>query len=209
MDKVKYEWRKKDKDMYLPKNKPTMIEVQKMKFFTLKGEGNPNSDVFKEIVKTLYTLAYAVRMMPKKGITPEGYYEYTVFPLEGIWDLDEIGRQLERLDKDRLVYKLMIRQPDFVSEELFEQAKNNVAKKVTADYLNAVQFEEIEEGLCVQCLHVGSYESEPQTFSKMDEYCEENNLKRIDKRHREIYLNDATRTPAEKLKTVLRYKVSK
>ena len=136
---MKYEWRKKDKDMYLPKNKPKMIEVQKMKFFTLKGKGNPNNDAFKEIVKTLYTLAYAVRMMPKKGITPEGYYEYTVFPLEGIWDLDEIGRQLERLDKDRLVYKLMIRQPDFVSEELFEQAKNNIAKKVTADYLNAVR----------------------------------------------------------------------
>ena len=205
---MKYEWRKKDKDMYLPKNKPKMIEVQKMKFFTLKGKGNPNNDAFKEIVKTLYTLAYAVRMMPKKGITPEGYYEYTVFPLEGIWDLDEIGRQLERLDKDRLVYKLMIRQPDFVSEELFEQAKNNIAKKVTADYLNAVRFEEIEEGLCVQCLHVGSYESEPETFSKMDEFCEENNLKRIDKRHREIYLNDARKTPVEKFKTVLRYKVS-
>jgi hypothetical protein len=205
---MKYEWRKKDKDIYLPKNKPKMIEVQKMKFFTLKGKGNPNNDAFQEIVKTLYTIAYAVRMMPKKGITPEGYYEYTVFPLEGIWDLDEIGRKLERLDKDRLVYKLMIRQPDFVSEELFEQAKNNVAKKMSADYLNAVRFEEIEEGLCVQCLRVGSYESEPETFSKMDEFCEENNLKRIDKRHREIYLTDARKTPVEKFKTVLRYKVS-
>jgi hypothetical protein len=205
---MKYEWRKKDKDIYLPKNKPKMIEVQKMKFFTLKGKGNPNNDAFQEIVKTLYTIAYAVRMMPKKGITPEGYYEYTVFPLEGIWDLDEIGRKLERLDKDRLVYKLMIRQPDFVSEELFEQVKNNIAKKVAADYLNAVRFEELEEGLCVQCLHVGSYESEPETFSKMDEFCEENNLKRIDKRHREIYLTDARKTPVEKFKTVLRYKVS-
>ncbi|MCM3651588.1 GyrI-like domain-containing protein [Metabacillus litoralis] len=204
---MKYEWRKKDKEIYLPKSKPTMIEVPKTKFFTLKGKGNPNSEAFKEHIKTLYTLSYTIRMMPKKGITPEGYFEYTVFPLEGVWDLDEEGRRLENLDKDRLVYKLMIRQPDFVTDGLFWQAKSTAAKKVAEDHLNAVQLEKIEEGLCVQCMHVGSYDSEPKTFSLMDEFCDENNLIRIDKRHREIYLNDARKTPSEKLKTVLRYKV--
>ena len=90
-----------------------------MKYFTIEGKGNPNKEGFQTDVEALYSLSYAIRMMPKKGITPEGYVEYTVYPLEGIWDLDEEGRKLDYLDKDHLVYKLMIRQPDFVTEKLF------------------------------------------------------------------------------------------
>jgi hypothetical protein len=209
LNEMKYEWRKKDKEIYLPKNKPTIIEVPPMKYFTLKGKGNPNSEVFKESVEALYALSYAIRMMPKKGINPEGYFEYTVFPLEGVWDLDEEGRQLEVLDKDRLVYKLLIRQPEFVSEELFLTAKSLVARKVPEKWLNEVLFEEIEEGLCVQCMHIGSYESENETFTKMEELCDANDLVRIDKRHREIYITDPRKTVSEKLKTVLRFKAAK
>lgn len=203
---MKYEWRKKDKKLYLPSITPTKLYVPPIKYFTLKGEGNPNSEAFKENVGALYAMSYAIRMLPKKGMPPEGYFEYTVFPLEGVWDLDEEGRKLEHLDKNRFVYKLMIRQPDFVTDELFSLAKETSAKKVPENLLAAAKFESIEEGLCVQCLHLGDYDSEPETFSKMDDFCIANNLKRIDKRHREIYISDPRKTDPAKLKTVLRFK---
>jgi hypothetical protein len=203
---MKYEWRKKEKELYLPSTKPTKIIVPPMKYFTLMGKGNPNSEAFKESVEALYALSYAIRMLPKKGTTPEGYFEYTVFPLEGVWDLDEVGRQLEQLDKDRLVYKLMIRQPDFVTEDLFSMAKELSAKKISEDLLLSAKFEEIEEGLCVQCMHMGDYDSEPETFSKMHDFCSANNITRTDKRHREIYISDPRKIEPVKLKTVIRFK---
>lgn len=206
---MKYEWRRKDKEIYLPKNNPSIIEVPPMEYFTLMGKGNPNNEGFKASVEALYALSYTIRMMPKKGINPEGYFEYTVFPLEGVWDLDEEGRQLEVLDKDRLVYKIMIRQPEFVTEELYLTAKSLVTKKVPENLLNRVRFEEIREELCVQCMHIGSYDAEKETFSKMDEFCEANQLIRKDKRHREIYITDPRKTESEKLKTVLRFKAAK
>lgn len=146
--------------------------------------------------------------MPKKGITPEGYFEYTVFPLEGHWDLDEEGRGLNYLDKDHFVYKLMIRQPDFVTEYLFQYALKSVKQKKTSINLDNVQFESISEGLCVQSMHVGSYEDEPKKFELMEQFCSQNNLKRAEKTHKEIYISDFRKTPPEKLKTVLRFKVT-
>jgi hypothetical protein len=204
----KFEWRKQLKELYLPKKQPTKIEVPEMKFFTIEESGNPNSKRFKDTVEILYSLSYAIRMMPKKGITPEGYFEYTVFPLEGHWDLDEEGRKLDYLNKDHLVYKLMIRQPDFVTEHLFQYAVNTVKQKKTNINLDNVQFELIAEGLCVQAMHVGSYDEEPKTFELMEQFCSQSNLKRAEKTHKEIYISDTRKTPPEKLKTVLRYKVS-
>jgi hypothetical protein len=206
---MKYEWRKKDKEIYLPRTNPTIIDVPKMKYFTLKGKGNPNSEEFQDCVGALYALSYAIRMMPKKGMNPEGFFEYTVFPLEGVWDLDEEGRKMEVLNKDRLVYKIMIRQPDFVTEELFVLAKSLVTKKVPEKWLTAIHLEEIDEGLCVQCLHIGSFDTERETFTKMEEFCTSSNLIRTDKRHREIYISDPRKTETEKLKTVLRFKAAK
>ncbi|MER2174454.1 MAG: GyrI-like domain-containing protein [Carnobacterium sp.] len=204
----KFEWRKQLKDLYLPKKQPSTIEVPEMKFFTLEGKGNPNSEPFKEHIEILYGLSYAIKMMPKKGLTPEGYFDYTVFPLEGHWDLDEKGRKLDYLNKDHLVYKLMIRQPDFVTEELFQYALESVKQKKATTLLDAVQFETITEGLCVQTMHIGSYDNESETFNRMEQYCSQNNLKRAEKTHKEIYISDARRTATEKLKTVLRFKVT-
>ena len=204
----KFEWRKQLKDLYLPKKQPSTIEVPEMKFFTLEGKGNPNSEPFKEHIEILYGLSYAIKMMPKKGLTPEGYFDYTVFPLEGHWDLDEKGRKLDYLNKDHLVYKLMIRQPDFVTEELFQYALESVKQKKATTLLDAVQFEKITEGLCVQTMHIGSYDNESETFNRMEQYCSQNNLKRAEKTHKEIYISDARRTDTEKLKTVLRFKVT-
>lgn len=195
------------KDLYLPKKQPVKIEVPEMKFFTIEGSGNPNGKEFKDNLEILYALSYAIRMMPKKGITPEGYFEYTVFPLEGHWDLDEEGRKLDYLNKDHLVYKLMIRQPDFVTEQLFQYAVNTVKQKKTNIQLDNVQFEFITEGICVQAMHVGSYDDEPKTFELMEQFCLQNNLKRAEKTHKEIYISDIRKTSPEKLKTVLRYKV--
>jgi len=117
---MKHEWRKKEKELYIPKQKPELVTVPEQIFFMIKGSGNPNNEDFAERIGVLYSLAYAIRMMPKNGYTPEGYFEYTVYPLEGIWDLSEEGRQLEELDKDELLYTIMIRQPDFVSSDVVE-----------------------------------------------------------------------------------------
>ncbi|MGE7666962.1 GyrI-like domain-containing protein [Ureibacillus composti] len=204
----KFEWRKELKDLYLPKKQPTKIDVPEMKYFTIQGSGNPNGERFKEHVEALYSLSYVIRMMPKKGITPEGYIEYTVFPLEGHWDLDEEGRKLDYLNKDHLVYKLMIRQPHFVTEDLFQYAVETVKQKKTTTHLDHVQFESITEGLCVQAMHVGSYDDEPKTFELMEQFCLQNNLTRAEKTHKEIYISDARKTAPEKLKTVLRFKVT-
>ena len=105
---MKYEWRKQEKNLYLPKQKPELITVPEQKFFMIKGKGNLNSEEFSEKIGVLYSLAYAIRMMPKQGFTPEGYFEYTVYPLEGIWDLSDEGRKSETLNKDEFVYSIMI-----------------------------------------------------------------------------------------------------
>lgn len=141
--------------------------------------------------------------------SPEGYFEYTVYPLEGVWDLTEEGRKLDTLNKDELVYTIMIRQPEFVTEEIVEKAFENVRKKKPNPLLDDVTFGTIKDGLSVQILHVGSYDSEPKSFKLMNEFTEENNLERISMTHREIYLSDFRRVEAEKLKTVLRYKVKR
>lgn len=205
---MKYEWRKKEKEYYIPKEKPQLVEIPEFKYFTLKGQGNPNTEAFKECIGVLYSLSYAIRMMPKNGITPDGYFEYTVYPLEGIWDLTEQGRLEETLNKDELVYKLMIRQPDFVTEEVVNIAMEIVKKKKPHPLLEKVEFESIKEGLCVQMLHVGPYDDEPRTFSVMKEFCVENNLEIKTLAHKEIYLSDFRKTEASKLKTVLRYLVN-
>ncbi|MCR8743699.1 GyrI-like domain-containing protein [Romboutsia lituseburensis] len=205
---MKYEWRKKEKEYYIPKEKPQLVEIPEFKYFTLKGQGNPNTEAFKECIGVLYSLSYAIRMMPKNGINPDGYFEYTVYPLEGIWDLTEEGRLEETLNKDELVYKLMIRQPDFVTEEIVKTAMEIVKKKKPHPLLEKVEFESIKEGLCVQMLHVGPYDDEPRTFSVMKEFCIENNLEIKTLAHKEIYLSDFRKAEASKLKTVLRYLVN-
>lgn len=204
---MKHEWRKREKEYYIPKEKPQLVEIPEFKFFTLKGQGNPNTEAFKECIGVLYSLSYAIRMMPKKGITPDGYFEYTVYPLEGIWDLTEQGRLNETLNKDELIYKLMIRQPDFVTEETVKMAMEIVKKKKYHPLLEKVEFESIKDGLSVQMLHVGPYDDEPRTFSFMKDFCIENNLEIKTLAHKEIYLSDFRKTEASKLKTVLRYSV--
>ena len=206
---MKHEYKKHEKELYCPKDKPVLVTVPKQKFFCIKGKGNPNSEDFAERIGVLYSLAYAVRMMPKNGFTPEGYFEYTVYPLEGLWDLTEEGRKSEVLNKDELVYTIMIRQPDFVNDEVVEKAFEIANKKKPQPLLKEAYFDEIEDGLSVQILHIGSYDSEPESFNKMKAFIEDNGLQIKTLVHREIYLSDARRVEKDKLKTVLRYRVIK
>ncbi|MCL6457624.1 MAG: GyrI-like domain-containing protein [Gorillibacterium sp.] len=204
---MKYEWRKQASSLYLPKTEPELITVPLLSFFMLSGKGNPNSEPFAEAVGVLYSLSYAIKMLPKKGVIPEGYYDYTVFPLEGVWDLAKEARGLDKLDKNSLIYTLMIRQPEFVTAELAQTVIERTGKSKPHPLLDNVTFESKEEGDCVQVLHVGPYDNEPETFLKMEGFCEVNQLQRKSKLHREIYLADARKTSEDKLKTVLRFQV--
>ena len=207
---MKHEWRKIEKDIYMPKNEPEFIFIPSFKYFCIKGKGNPNGKDFANRIGALYALSYTIRMMHKSGKIPEGYFEYTVYPLEGIWDLSEKGRKSQILIKDELIYTLMIRQPDFVDKSVVDRAFEIVRNKnVVNPLIEDVTFEELKDGDSVQMLHVGSYDTEVETFDKMKEYISKNDLEIRTLVHREIYLSDFRKTSPNKLKTVLRYKVNK
>lgn len=206
---MKYEWRKKEKELYLPKENPILVEVPEQKFIMLRGSGDPNDKEFTEAIGVLYSLAYAIKTMPKKGIVPEGYFDYTVFPLEAIWDKGEKSKYSDILIKEDLVYTMMIRQPDFITQDLLDKAINIVKKKKPHNLLEKIRFESINEGLCVQMLHVGSYDNEPEGFDIMSEFCKRNNLIRKSNVHREIYISDARKVSPDSLKTVLRFEVKR
>ncbi len=208
---MKHEWRKKEKQFYLPKNTPEKITIPEFQFFTISGKGNPNNPNFSDHIAALYALSYAVKMGLKKNPVLSGYTDYTVYPLEGVWDISEKAKQhfdpKTPINKDELVYKIMIRQPDFVTEAYALETIEQVKRKKPALAIDRVNFEKIKEGNCIQMLHVGPFENEPETFQIMENYADNLGLKRSSKKHREIYLSDFRKAPKEKLKTVLRFKL--
>lgn len=200
----KYEWRKNDKNIYLPKQKVEILNLKPMKYYTIEGVGNPNSEQFSEKIGILYAMSYGIRMSYKSSDPIKDYYEYTVFPLEGIWDLVDHSIEFTAHTKNNLKYKLMIRQPDFLSEEDALKNIERVSNKKFHKYSKDVKFEVIDEGLCAQMMHVGSYDDESKTFKIIDEFLSDNNYKRTTLVHKEIYISDFRRVEASKLKTVLR-----
>ena len=204
---MKHEYKKHEKELYCPKEKPQLLNVPKQKFFCIKGKGNPNNKDFSERIAVLYSLSYAVRMMPKNGFAPDGYFEYTVYPLEGVWDVSEDARNSKELIKDGLLYTIMIRQPNFVTKEVFQKAFEIANKKKPHPMLEEVYFDEIEDGLSVQILHNGSYDSEPESFNKMKKFIEDNNYEIKTLVHREIYLTDSRKVEKDNSKTILRYRI--
>lgn len=205
MNKVDY---KKDyKDLYLPKQSPAIVTVPSMNFIMLEGSGDPNGEDFALAMAALYSLSYAVKMSYKSKDVPEGYYEYTVFPLEGEWDL--VDKTLPSTVKSNYAYNIMIRQPEFLTPALFERFLTETKKKKPNAFLDKARFDTITEGLCCQMLHIGSYDDEPASFEQMEQFCVENGYKRASKKHREIYISDPRKSAPEKLKTVLRFKAEK
>lgn len=206
---MKTDWKKDEKQFYLPKADPELITVPEFNFFSVEGRGNPNDGYFAEYIGVLYSLSYAIKMSPKQGAAPAGYFEYSVYPLEGIWDLDEEARNSYSgtIDKNSLVFNLMMRQPAFVTDEIAEEAVRRTRKKKPHELLDRVRFGAIEDGPCIQMLHLGSYDSEPASFRRMELFAKERKLIRSSMTHREIYLSDARKTAPEKLRTVLRFKV--
>ena len=200
---MKYEWRKLDKKLYQGPKTPVVIEHPVQSFIMLNGQGNPNKADFSERVSALYSLAYAIKMEYKKTAHHQEFTDFTVYPLEGIWQQTEA----ETLVKDDLVYTIMIAQPEFITNEIVETALEKVKVKKPNPFYNEIRFERISEGSSVAMLHVGPFDDEPQTFAKMDAFCQENGLKRCMNYHREIYLNNKNRTSPQKLKTILRYRV--
>ncbi len=208
---MKHEWRKHEKQFYIPSKNPEKVTIPEFKFFSIRGAGNPNDPFFAEHIGVLYSLAYAVKMIPKKNkdIAPPDYFDYTVYPLEGIWDVSEEAKKQTAytLNKDDLVFNLMIRQPDFVDEAFAMEILELTKKKKPHDLLDKVKFEKIEDGPCIQMMHLGSYDDEPASFKLMEEFADSEGVKRMSKQHREIYLSDFRKVAPEKLKTVLRFQV--
>jgi hypothetical protein len=206
---MKHDCKKMEKEVYQPGTSPLLINLPEFGFFTIEGRGNPNDEFFGEYIQVLYSLSYAVKMSPKQGSAPEGYFEYSVYPLEGVWDISDEAKKISNgvFDKNTLVFKLMIRQPDFVTEEYAAGIIKHTMNKKPHPLLGKVKFERIEEGRCVQMLHIGPYDNEPESFRKMEEFTVKNGFERVSKIHREVYLSDPRRTAAEKLRTVLRFQV--
>lgn len=207
---MKYEWRKREKSIYLPKNKPELIDVPEYQFIVLSGEGNPNSEFFSECIGALYSVAYAIKMNLKKVETPpKDYQDWTVYPLEGVWDISEKAKLNfdGKIDKDELVFDLMIRQPDFISESFFNEMLEFTKNKKPNKLLDKIKFQKMTDGKSIQMLHIGSYDNEPESFRQMEKFATDLNLKRKSKIHREIYLSDFRKVPEEKLKTTLRFQL--
>ena len=205
------DYKKEFKDLYLPKNKPMLIDIPEIQFVAIQGKGDPNEEngEYQKALSVLYGIQYTIKMS-KMGKNPlVGYFDYVVPPLEGFWWLDK-GDTIS--SKSKYNWLSVIRLPEFVTCDIFKWACDEVQAKKGIDTKNA-KIVKIKEGLCVQCMHIGSYDDEPKTLKIIDDFIEANNLKNdiSDKRrHHEIYLqSDPRKTDTDKLKTVLRIPVKK
>lgn len=201
---MKHEWRKAEKNIYLPKDHPETVMIPAYKYIALKGKGDPNQAEFGRRVEVLFSIAYGIKMAPRKGILIDGYFDYTVYPLEGIWDYSELAKKNGSFVKEQLVYTIMIRQASFVNGKLFNQVVTLKKFDDPDPLFDQVELIDHMDGLCVQMMHVGSFDSEPESFTKMKDYIDEQRLVREDLRHREIYLSDFRNTEKDKQQTVLR-----
>lgn len=203
------DYKKEFKDLYLPKETPSLVEVPPMNFIMVDGAGDPNNNRdFETAVELLYGLSYSIKMSKMKGRQPEGYFEYVVPPLEGLWWIDDGCFSFDI--RDNWKWTLMIRQPEFVTQEVFEWACRELNHKKPEMAVLKARLGIINEGLCVQAMHIGPYSTEPATIAKMDLYMKANGLQdslENGGKHHEIYLSDPRKGKTENLKTVLRHPV--
>lgn len=207
-----FDFKKDRKDLYLPPTSPTIADVPEMPFIAVDGKGDPNtSEAFQEAMALLYGLSYAIRMSK----TETGYFEYVVPPSEGFWDFADPKAYLETRTlpaKSEFVWTLVLRQPGFVTQDVFEKAKAKLQKKKPELEADKAKLVKITEGLCVQAMHIGPYAAEPATVKAMERYAEQRGFAPDftgTRRHHEIYLSNPQSVPPEKMKTVLRIPIKK
>lgn len=204
-----YDFKREFKDLYQPKTTPSIIDVPMMRFIAIDGKGDPNTSTeYAEAVEALYGLSYTIKMGNKDVL------EYVVPPLEGFWRVDDNfrGSGAAIADKSRFCWTMLIRQPDFVSDEVFEAAKMKLTKKKPGIDTSKVKLISLTEGLCAQVLHIGSYDDEPATVLSLDTFAIDNGyMIDIDdtRLHHEIYLSDPRKIAPDKLKTILRHPIRK
>ena len=205
-----FDYKKEYKEFYMPKNKPEIIDVPEMNFIAVRGIGNPNEEggAYKEAIGLLYGIAFTIKMSKKGNHEIEGYFDYVVPPLEGFWWQEGI-EGIDYTKKADFHWISVIRLPDFVTKEDFDWAVAEAEKKKKADF-SKVEFLTIAEGMCVQCMHIGPFDDEPETVAKMDQFLEENGYENDfseGRLHHEIYLSDARKVAREKWKTVIRHPI--
>ena len=205
-----FDYKKEYKEFYMPNGKPSIVTVPKMNYIAVRGQGDPNAEDgdYKAAIGLLYGVAFTIKMSKKGSRQIEGYFDFVVPPLEGFWRQAGIdGVDYSR--KEDFQWISVIRLPDFVTETDFRWAVEEAALKKSQNF-SKVEFLTIEEGLCVQCMHIGPYDDEPATVALMDQYLKENGYENDfsdTRQHHEIYLSDARRTAPEKLKTVIRHPI--
>lgn len=205
-----FDYKKEYKEFYMPKKKPGIVEIPTMNYIAVRGQGNPNDEdgEYKKSIGLLYAIAFTIKMSYKGTHKIDGYFEYVVPPLEGFW-WQENAQGIDYNRKEDMHFISVIRLPDFVTKDDFNWAVDEATKKKKQDF-SKVEFLSYEEGICVQCMHIGSYDSEPETVDLMHKYMEENGyeLDITDERlHHEIYLSDPRRCDVNKLKTVIRHPI--
>lgn len=207
-----FDFKKEYKELYKPKDKPSIINVEKANFIAVRGVGDPNAEnsEYKQSISLLYPIAYAIKMSKKGDYKIDGYFDFVIPPLEGFWWQEGI-KGVDYANKDSFNFISLIRMPDFVTKEVFEWAIEETTCKKKEDF-SKVEFFTYDEGLCVQCMHIGPYNDEPITVEAMHEYMIEQGyeLDITDERfHHEVYISDVRKTSPEKLKTVLRHPIKK
>ena len=207
-----FDFKKEYKEFYMPKDTPGLITVPPMRYIAVRGQGDPNTEggEYKRSISLLYGVAFTLKMSKKTDHRIDGYFDYVVPPLEGFWWQDGIeGVDYGR--KDEFQWISCIRLPDFVTEADFRWAVAEAERKKKEDY-SKVEFLQADEGLCVQCMHIGPYDAEPETVRRMHAFMEAEGYAADfsdTRRHHEIYLSDARKTAPEKLKTVIRHPIRK
>lgn len=204
------DYKKTEKALYLPKTTPSTIDVPEMPFIMIDGKGDPNTSAsYQSAVEILYGLSYSVKMSKMGNRPPEGYFDYIVPPLEGLWWTED-DREVDFSRKDEFLWTSMIRQPEFVTPDVFQAAVGALIKKKPELDLSIARFERFTEGLCAQIMHIGSYDDEPATIAVLKRYVSEQGYAGDisgKRRHHEIYLSDPRKTAPEKRKTVIRHPI--
>ncbi len=210
---MSFDYKKEYKEFYMPASTPNIVEVPKMNYLAVRGKGNPNDEngEYKESIGLLYSIAFTIKMSYKTSYKIKGYFEYVVPPLEGFWWQEGKNGYIDYNSKETFNFISLIRLPDFVTKEDFTWAIEEATKKKKTDF-SKVEFLTYDEGLCVQCMHIGSYDDEPHTIELMHKYMEENGYK-LDiseyRYHHEIYLSDPRKVDSTRLKTVIRHPITK